>query len=110
MAEFSSPILGMRVRRNVIPANAIMGRPEQQAPGPDPQTAIALQRNQLALQSMNNTLAGVTSQIGMLSASLQGISQQIQRSSLIEQARDQQKNTGKNFSRTTNKRGKRISD
>lgn len=92
MAEFSSPILGMRVRRNVIPSAAVIGRPVQQAPQQDPQTAIALQRNQLALQSMNNTLAGVTSQIGVLSASLQGISQQIQRSSLIEQARDQQKN------------------
>ena len=88
MAEFSSPILGMRVRRNVIPSAAVIGRPVQQAPQQDPQTAIALQRNQLALQSMNNTLAGVTSQIGVLSASLQGISQQIQRSSLIEQARD----------------------
>lgn len=92
MAEFSSPILGMRVRRNVIPSAAVIGRPVQQAPQQDPQTAIALQRNQLALQSMNNTLAGVTTQIGVLSASLQGISQQIQRSSLIEQARDQQKN------------------
>ena len=37
----------MQVRRNVIPANAIMGRPAQQAPGPDPQTALALRRNQM---------------------------------------------------------------
>ena len=40
---------------------------------------------------MNNALAGVTSQIGVLSASLQGISQQIQRSSLIEQKRSAKK-------------------
>ena len=66
MAELSSPILGMQVRRNVIPANAIMGRPAQQAPGPDPQTALALRRNQIALDNVNRSIGGVTGQIAVL--------------------------------------------
>ena len=86
MAELASPILGMQVRRNVIPANALLGRPEQQAPGPDPQTALALRRNQIAIQSVNNSLTGVTNQIAAVSNSLRTISTQIQQSSTLEQS------------------------
>ena len=92
MAELSSPILGMQVRRNVIPANAILGRPEQQAPGPDPQTALALRRNQIAIQSVNNSLTGVSNQIAVLSNSLRTISTQIQQSSALEQAKQVEEN------------------
>lgn len=92
MAELSSPILGMQVRRNVIPANAILGRPAQQAPGPDPQTALALRRNQLAIQSVNNSLTGVTNQIAVVSNSLRAISTQIQQSSALEQAKQVEEN------------------
>ena len=92
MVELSSPILGMQVRRNVIPANAIMGRPAQQAPGPDPQTALALRRNQIAIQSVNNSLTGVSNQIAVLSNSLRTISTQIQQSSALEQAKQVEEN------------------
>ena len=92
MAELSSPILGMQVRRNVIPANALLGRPEQQAPGPDPQTALALRRNQIAIQSVNNSLTGVTNQIAVVSNSLRAISTQIQQSSALEQAKQAEEN------------------
>ena len=92
MAELSSPILGMQVRRNVIPANAIMGRPAQQAPGPDPQTALALRRNQLALDNVNRSIGGVTGQIAVLSNSLRTISTQIQQSSALEAAKQAEEN------------------
>jgi len=92
MAELASPILGMQVRRNVIPANALLGRPEQQAPGPDPQTALALRRNQIAIQSVNNSLTGVTNQIAVVSNSLRAISTQIQQSSALEQAKQAEEN------------------
>ena len=92
MAELASPILGMQVRRNVIPANALLGRPQQQAPGPDPQTALALRRNQIAIQSVNNSLTGVTNQIAVVSNSLRAISTQIQQSSALEQAKQAEEN------------------
>ena len=92
MAELASPILGMQVRRNVIPANAIMGRPEQQASGPDPQTALALRRNQLSLESVNKSIGGVTNQIAVLNNSLRTISSQILQSSVLEQAKQAEEN------------------
>ena len=92
MAELSSPILGMRVRRNNIPANNLMGRAQEQVPQQDPQTVLALTRNQMALQSVNNSLNGITGQIATLSASLQTISTQITRSSALEQAKQNEEN------------------
>ena len=93
MAELSSPILGMQVRRSVIPANAILGRSEQPvATGPDPQTALALRRNQLALQTVNTSIGGITNQIAVLSNSLRTISTQIQQSSVLEQAKQAEEN------------------
>ena len=89
MAELSSPILGMRVRRNMIPANAIMGRPEQ--PVQDPETVAALRRNQMALQGVNLSLANVTNQIAGLNNSFQAISAQIEQSRILEQAQQRQK-------------------
>ena len=91
MVEFSSPILGMRVRRNVIPANAIMGRPEQEIPQQDPQTVLALRRNQIALEGINRSISGVNNQIAGLNTSLQTISNQIAQSSLLEQAQRREK-------------------
>jgi hypothetical protein len=82
----------MQVRRNVIPANAIMGRPAQQAPGPDPQTALALRRNQIALDNVNRSIGGVTGQIAVLSNSLRTISTQIQQSSALEAAKQAEEN------------------
>ena len=82
----------MQVRRNVIPANAIMGRPAQEAPGPDPQTALALRRNQLALDNVNRSIGGVTGQIAVLSNSLRTISTQIQQSSALEAAKQAEEN------------------
>ena len=93
MAELSSPILGMQVRRSVIPANSILGRSEQPvATGPDPQTALALRRNQLALQTVNTSIGGITNQIAVLSNSLRTISTQIQQSSVLEQAKQAEEN------------------
>ena len=92
MAELSSPILGMRVRRNNIPASNLMGRAQEQVPQQDPQTVLALTRNQMALQSVNNSLNGITGQIATLSASLQTISTQITRSSALEQAKQNEEN------------------
>ena len=124
MAEFSSPILGMRVRRSIAPPNALISRTQNknaeatsstvntsqgrnaqatptntviirevpQPPQKDPETVLALQRNQLALQNINASLSGVAGQIIALSGSLQTISAQIRQSSILEQARDQQKN------------------
>ena len=89
MAEISSPILGMRVRRNMIPANAIMGRPEQ--PVQDPETVAALRRNQMALQGVNLSLANITNQIAGLNNSFQAISAQIEQSRILEQAQQRQK-------------------
>ena len=92
MAELSSPILGMRVRRNNIPTSNLMGRAQEQTPQQDPQTVLALTRNQMALQSVNNSLNGITGQIATLSASLQTISTQITRSSALEQAKQNEEN------------------
>lgn len=92
MAELSSPILGMRVRRNNIPASNLMGRAQEQVPQQDPQTVLALTRNQMALQSVNNSLNGITGQIATLSASLQTISTQITQSSALEQAKQNEEN------------------
>ena len=92
MAELSSPILGMRVRRNNIPTSNLMGRAQEQIPQQDPQTVLALTRNQMALQSVNNSLNGITGQIATLSASLQTISTQITRSSALEQAKQNEEN------------------
>ena len=92
MAELSSPILGMRVRRNNIPPSNLMGNAQEQVPQQDPQTVLALTRNQMALQSVNNSLNGITGQIATLSASLQTISTQIVRSGALEQAKQSEEN------------------
>ena len=92
MAELSSPILGMRVRRNNIPPSNLMGNAQEQVPQQDPQTVFALTRNQMALQSVNNSLNGITGQIATLSASLQTISTQIVRSGALEQAKQSEEN------------------
>lgn len=73
----------------MIPANAIMGRPEQ--PVQDPETVAALRRNQMALQSVNLSLANVTNQIAGLNNSFQAISSQIEQSRILEQAQQRQK-------------------
>ena len=94
MAEFSSPILGMQVRRNVIPANSILGRPEQVfGGGPDPQTMMAISQNRNAIQSLSVNLDAIAAQMSVVSQSLGVISTQINQSSLIEerQAREKEK-------------------
>ena len=69
-----------------------MGRAQEQVPQQDPQTVLALTRNQMALQSVNNSLNGITGQIATLSASLQTISTQITQSSALEQAKQNEEN------------------
>ena len=94
MAEFSSPILGMQVRRNVIPANPILGRPEQVfGGGPDPQTMMAIAQNRNAIQSLSVNLDAIAAQMSVVNQSLGVISTQINQSSLIEerQAREKEK-------------------
>jgi len=94
MAEFSSPILGMQVRRNVIPANPILGRPEQVfGGGPDPQTAMAIAQNRNAINNLSVNLDAIAAQMSVVSQSLNVISMQINQSSLIEerQAREKEK-------------------
>ena len=75
----------------MIPANAIMGRPEQ--PVQDPETVAALRRNQIALQGVNLSLANVTNQIAGLNNSFQAISAQIEQSRILEQAQQRQKDS-----------------
>ena len=54
-------------------------------------TTIALRQNQLALSNVNSSLVRITEQINILSASLQGVSNQIKETSSLENVRDQQK-------------------
>lgn len=92
MAEFSSPILGMQVRRNVIPANAILGRPEQVfGGGPDPQTAMAIAQNRNAIQTLSVNLDAIAAQMSGVNESLNVISMQINQSSLIEERQAREK-------------------
>ena len=92
MAEFSSPILGMQVRRNVIPANSILGRPEQVfGGGPDPQTAMAIAQNRNAIQTLSVNLDAIASQMSGVNQSLNVISMQINQSSLIEERQAREK-------------------
>ena len=92
MAEFSSPILGMQVRRNVIPANSILGRPEQVfGGGPDPQTAMAIAQNRNAIQTLSVNLDAIAAQMSGVNQSLNVISMQINQSSLIEERQAREK-------------------
>ena len=92
MAEFSSPILGMQVRRNVIPANPILGRPEQVfGGGPDPQTAMAIAQNRNAIQTLSVNLDAIAAQMSGVNQSLNVISMQINQSSLIEERQAREK-------------------
>ena len=61
----------------------------QQAGADD--TTAALRQNQLALSNVNNSLARIEQQVSVLSASLQGIGNQIRETSVIDNLREQQK-------------------
>ena len=54
-------------------------------------TSLALRRNQFAIANVNSSLIRITEQINVLSASLQGISNQIKETSTLESLKDQQK-------------------
>ena len=47
-------------------------------------TSLALRRNQFAIANVNSSLIRITEQINVLSASLQGISNQIKETSTLE--------------------------
>ena len=82
----------MQVRRNVIPANPILGRPEQVfGGGPDPQTAMAIAQNRNAIQTLSVNLDAIAAQMSGVNQSLNVISMQINQSSLIEERQAREK-------------------
>ena len=54
-------------------------------------TTLALRQNQLALANVNNSLTRIAEQVSILSASLQGIGNQVKETSTIDNIREQQK-------------------
>ena len=54
-------------------------------------TTIALRQNQIALANVNNSLTRIAEQVSILSASLQGIGNQVKESSAIDNIKEQQK-------------------
>jgi hypothetical protein len=54
-------------------------------------TTLALRQNQLALANVNNSLTRIAEQVSILSASLQGIGNQVKETSAIDNVREQQK-------------------
>ena len=54
-------------------------------------TTLALRQNQLALANVNNSLTRIAEQVSILSASLQGIGNQVKETSTIDNLREQQK-------------------
>ena len=93
MAEFSSPILGgIRVARSTVSSSVFGGNPRASASsGPDPTTISILSRNELALTSVSNQIAGMSQQIMSLSASLQQIGTSIANDSALDRQRELQK-------------------
>ena len=93
MAEFSSPILGgIRVARSTVSSSVFGGNPRASASsGPDPTTITILSRNELALTSVSNQIAGMSQQIMSLSASLQQIGTSIANDSALDRQRELQK-------------------
>jgi hypothetical protein len=93
MAEFSSPILGgIRVARSTVSSSVFGGNPRASASsGPDPTTVSILSRNELALTSVSNQIAGMSQQIMSLSASLQQIGTSIANDSALDRQRELQK-------------------
>ena len=93
MAEFSSPILGgIRVARSTVSSSVFGGNPRASASsGPDPTTISILSRNELALTSVSNQIAGMSQQIMSLSASLQQIGTSIANDSALDRHRELQK-------------------
>jgi len=85
MAE---PIVG--VNRSRITAYSFLGKSAQQQ-REDSDTSAALRQNQLALLNVNNSLNRITEQVAVLSASLQGIGNQIRETSTLETLKEQQK-------------------
>ena len=85
MAE---PIVG--VNRSRITAYSFLGKSAQQQ-REDSDTSAALRQNQLALLNINNSLNRITEQVAVLSASLQGIGNQIRDTSTLETLKEQQK-------------------
>ena len=93
MAEFSSPILGgIRVARSTVSSSVFGGNPRASASsGPDPTTISILSRNELALTSVSNQIAGMSQQIMSLSVSLQQIGTSIANDSALDRQRELQK-------------------
>ena len=79
--------------RGRISPYTLLGRSpqQQQQQREDSDTSAALRQNQLALLNVNNSLGRITEQVAVLSASLQGISNQIKETSAIESIKEQQK-------------------
>ena len=80
------------IRGRVSPYTFLGRTPQErvQQAGADDTTA-ALRQNQLALLNVNNSLARIAQQVSVLSASLQGIGNQIRETSVIDNLREQQK-------------------
>jgi hypothetical protein len=80
------------IRGRVSPYTFLGRTPQervQQASADD--TTAALRQNQLALLNVNNSLARIAQQVSILSASLQGIGNQIRETSIIDNLKEQQK-------------------
>lgn len=80
------------IRGRISPYTLLGRSPRQQQQQADnADTTAALRQNQLALSNVNNSLNRITEQVAVLSASLQGIGNQIKETSTLETLKEQQK-------------------
>lgn len=80
------------IRGRISPYTLLGRSPRQQQEQADnADTTAALRQNQLALSNVNNSLNRITEQVAVLSASLQGIGNQIRETSTLETLKEQQK-------------------
>jgi len=80
------------IRGRISPYTLLGRSPRQQQEQADnADTTAALRQNQLALSNVNNSLNRITEQVAVLSASLQGIGNQIKETSTLETLKEQQK-------------------
>ena len=79
--------------RGRISPYTFLGRTPQERVGQtdNADTTLALRQNQLALANVNNSLTRIAEQVSILSASLQGIGNQVKETSTIDNIREQQK-------------------
>jgi hypothetical protein len=79
------------IRGRVSPYTFLNRFQQKQQQVENADTTVALRQNQLALLNVNNSLTRIAQQVSVLSASLQGIGNQIKETSVIDSLKEQQK-------------------